>query len=78
MVSKELRIVNDKVVIAFKSHQSLKLNLVTTSEVLQACYRKHENGKQFVKVILTTPVNIGYSNVELKVLTIERDTEPIE
>ena len=75
MVSKELCIVNEKVVITVKSHQSLKLNLVTTSGVLQTGYGKHENIKQFANAILTTSVNISYNNVELKVLTIGRYTE---
>ena len=48
MVAKESCIVDDKVVITVKSHQALKLNLATTSEVLQTCYGKHENIKQFV------------------------------
>ena len=78
MVAKESCIVNDKAVITVKSHQSLKVNLVTTSEVLQTSYGKHENSKQFAKAILTTPVNINCNNVELKDLIIERYTEPIE
>ena len=45
--------INDKVVTTVKSHQSLKLNLVT-SEVLRTCYGKHANIKKFVKAILTT------------------------
>ena len=78
MVAKESCIVDDKVVITVKSHQVLKLNLVTTLEVLQTCYGKHENIKQFVKAVLTTLVNISYNNVELKLLTIELYTEPIQ
>ena len=56
MVPKESCIVNEKVVITVKGHRSLKLNLVTTSKVLQTCYGKHENIKQFGKAILTTLV----------------------
>ena len=78
MAAKEWCIVDDKVVITVKSHQALKLNLVTTSEVLQTCYGKHENIKQFVKAVLTTLVNISYNNVELKLLTIELYNEPIQ
>ena len=51
MVAKETCIVNDKVVITVKSHQSLKLNLVTSTEVLQTCYGKRENFKQFARAI---------------------------
>ena len=51
---------------------------MATSEVLKTCYENLENIKQFTKKILTTPVYISYNNVELKVLTIERYTEPIE
>ena len=54
------------------------LNLVTTLEVLQTCYRKYENIKQFAKAILTTPVIISYSNAALENLRIERYTELIE
>ena len=43
MVVKESCLVNDKVVVTVKNHQSLKLNLVTTSGVLQTFYEKHEN-----------------------------------
>ena len=32
----------DKVVITAKRNQALKLNLVTTSKVLQTCYGKHQ------------------------------------
>ena len=71
MVVKESCLVNDKVVVRVKNHQSLKLNLVTTSGVLQTFYEKHENIKQFSKAILTTPASISYNNVELKVLTEE-------
>ena len=78
MVTKESCIVNDKVVIIVKSHQSLKLNLVKTSEALQTWYGKHENIKQFAKAIVITPVNISCNNVELKVLTIEQYTESTE
>ena len=46
--------INDKVVTTVKSHQSLKLNLVTTSEVLRTYYGKHASIKKFVKAILTT------------------------
>ena len=56
MVPKESCIVNEKVVITVKGHPSLKLKLVTTSKVLQTCYGKHENIKQFGKAILTTLV----------------------
>ena len=69
-VVKELCTGNDKVVITVESHQSLKLSLVTTSEVLQTCYGKHEKIKQFAKAISTTPVNINYNNDELKILRI--------
>ena len=72
MVVKESCLVNDKVVVRVKNHHSLKLNLVTTSGVLQTFYEKHENIKQFAKAILTTPASISYNNVELKVLTEER------
>ena len=72
MIVKESCLVNDKVVVRVKNHQSLKLNLVTTSGVLQTFYEKHENIKQFATAILTTPASISYNNVELKVLTEER------
>ena len=61
-----------------KSYQTLKLNLVWTSEKLQTCKENHENKKQFAKAVLTTPVNISYNNVELKFLAIERYSEPTE
>ena len=67
MLAKESCIVNDKVVITVKSHQSYKLNLVTTSE--------HH---LVVENMKTAPVNICYNNVELQVMTIERYTELIE
>lgn len=69
-VAKELYTGNDKIVITVDSHQSLKLSLVATSEVLQTCYGKHEKIKQFAKTVSTTPVNINYNNDELKVLRI--------
>ena len=78
MVAKESCIVNDEVDVTVKSHQSLKLNLVATSEVLQTCCGKHENIEQFSKAILTASVNISYNNVELNVFTKERYTEPTE
>ena len=51
MVAKESFIVNHKVVITVKNHQSLKLYLVTSSEILQTFYGNHENIKQFAKAI---------------------------
>ena len=54
--------INDKAVTTVKNHQSLKLNLVTTSEVLRTCYGKHASIEKFVKAILTT-ASIKMSNL---------------
>ena len=54
--------INDKAVTTVKNHQSLTLNLVTTSEVLRTCYGKHATIEKFVKAILTT-ASIKMSNL---------------
>ena len=80
MIAKEL-IVHGKWESSYHSQKpsvTLNVNLVSTSEVLQTCYGKHENIEQFGKAILTTPVNISYNKVEFKVFTVKRYTELIE
>lgn len=54
--------INDKAVTTVKNHQSLTLNLVTTSEVLRTCYGKHATIEKFVKAILTI-ASIKMSNL---------------
>ena len=72
MSAKDSCIVNYKVMVFVKNVKLMKVNFITIVGLLRSCYAQHGRIKLFAKLILTTPINICYNNVEPKVLSFKK------
>ena len=71
METKDKCLINDTLFVAVVNG-SVEINLQVNLSILISCYGIHSHAKKFAKLIITTPVNVRYDNVNQTILLLEK------
>ena len=75
MATKDKCLTNDKLFVAVVNG-SMEINLQVNLSMLISCYGIYSDAK-FAKSIITTPVNVGYVNVNHTILLLEKYADQV-